>query len=515
MSFSPEVRTGKGNWIIATYTGGSAGTLRWTPDFTGTQLRHSVLPWLSVLITMIIGLAACVLLRSRDALRLILANQVRANYLAGHDALTGLPNRRAFLAHLDEMRRAGTEYVLYYLDLDGFKEVNDTFGHAAGDTLLRTTGERLIEVSPEDAYVARLGGVEFAVVVKHETPQEALAVVASHLAKNVQEPQQFGGAPTVVGVSIGIARSAHHEHDDVIRMADTAMYAAKSERRNGWKIYSPSVQQNQWTRKEMENDLRCALAEGQISLVFQPILRLQDNRITAVEALARWSHPQKGDIAPDVFIPIAEESGLIIELGRHILRTACNAARDWPFNLNVNLSPAQFWDRGLVAGVIATLEETGFPAARLEFEITETYFNRRTDAAAQIVAQLRRIGTTIALDDFGSGYASIAYLRAFEFDVVKIDRSIVERAAVDHSAAEMLLAIVALCSALKLPCLAEGVETEAQAAICRSAGCQYIQGWLIGRPVPAAEVPSSQGLEPVVRRIGRQSTTKLLPAFAS
>lgn len=241
-------------------------------------------------------------------------------------------------------------------------------------------------------------------------------------------------------------------------------------------------------RKEMENDLRCALSNGQISLVFQPILRLHDNRVVAVEALARWTHPDKGEIPPDVFIPIAEESGLIVELGQHILRSACNAARDWPFKLNVNLSPAQFWDRGLFAGVMATLAETGFPAARLEFEITETYLNRRTDAAARIVAQLRDIGTTIALDDFGSGYASIAYLRAFEFDIVKVDRSIIERVGIDNEAAEMLVAIVALCNALKLPCLAEGVESEAQAAICRSAGCQYIQGWHVGAPVPAADV---------------------------
>lgn len=189
-----------------------------------------------------------------------------------------------------------------------------------------------------------------------------------------------------------------------------------------------------------------------------------------------------------MFIPIAEQSGLIVELGKFILRTACTAARDWPFNLNINLSPAQFWDRGLVSGVIATLDETGFPARRIEFEITETYLNRRTDEAARIVSQLRDIGTTIALDDFGAGYASIAYLRAFEFDVVKVDRSIVERVAMTSEAAEMMLAIVALCNALNLPCLAEGVETEAQAAICTSAGCQYIQGWYVGRPVPAEEV---------------------------
>jgi EAL domain-containing protein (putative c-di-GMP-specific phosphodiesterase class I) len=207
-----------------------------------------------------------------------------------------------------------------------------------------------------------------------------------------------------------------------------------------------------------------------------------------VEALARWTHPKKGNIPPDVFIPIAEETGLIVQLGKHILEAACIAARDWPFKLNVNLSPAQFWDRGLVAGIRETLAETSFPADRLEFEITETYLNRRTDAAANIVAKLRKIGACIALDDFGAGYASIAYLRSFEFDLVKVDRSIVKRSGQDPQAAEMLVAIVALCSALKLPCLAEGVETEAQAAICNSAGFQFIQGWYVGEPVAASEV---------------------------
>lgn len=471
-----------------TYAGQHAGTLHWTPDFSGSQLRRNVLPWLVLLIVVMLGMAAGVLWRTRVALRLVTANQVRSNYLAEHDALTGLPNRRAFLAHLENFRFTRTEYVLFFLDLDGFKEINDTFGHGAGDALLRKTGQRLSASSPDGAYVARLGGDEFAVVVANDLPRHALEVTATRLASAVREPYEFGGAPTVVGVSIGVALSNRQKPADVVRHADCAMYDAKAERRDGWKVYSCAVEESKWTRKEMENDLRCALADGQISLVFQPILRVCDQRIGAVEALARWTHPQKGEISPDVFIPIAEQSGLIVELGKFILRTACTAARDWPFNLNINLSPAQFWDRGLVSGVIATLDETGFPAMRIEFEITETYLNRRTDEAARIVSQLRDIGTTIALDDFGAGYASIAYLRAFEFDVVKVDRSIVERVALNSEAAEMMLAIVALCNALNLPCLAEGVETEAQAAICTSAGCQYIQGWYVGRPVPAEEV---------------------------
>jgi diguanylate cyclase (GGDEF)-like protein len=488
VTFGGSRATGAGSWEVPTYDRKVAGTLLWKPASTGNQLRRDVLPWLALLIALLVGLAARVLLRSRDALKLVVANQVRANYLAEHDVLTGLPNRRAFTAHLEDIRLAGNQYVLFFMDLDGFKEVNDTFGHPAGDALLRETAERLVRGSPENSYVARIGGDEFAVVVEHEMPPHELGSIAARLAEMVRAPHEFGGAPTIVGVSIGIAASEHQKDDDVIRKADSAMYAAKVERRDGWKIYSPSIQKSQWDRKEMENDLRCAIANGEISLVFQPIMRVKDKRVIAMEALARWAHPRKGDIPPDVFIPIAEESGLIVELGKHILRTACTAARDWPYKLSVNLSPAQFWDRGLVEGIVETLAETAFPATRLEFEITETYLNRRTEAAARIVTELRDIGASIALDDFGAGYASIAYLRAFEFDVVKVDRSIVKRAGQNPQAAEMLVAIVALCNALKLPCLAEGVETEAEAAICSSAGCQFIQGWYVGHPVPAAEV---------------------------
>ncbi len=262
VSFSREKRTGPGNLPIVTYAGQHAGTLRWTPDFSGSQLRRNVLPWLVLLIVVILGMAAGVLWRTRVALRLVTANQVRSNYLAEHDALTGLPNRRAFLAHLENFRFTRTEYVLFFLDLDGFKEINDTFGHGAGDALLRKTGQRLSASSPDGAYVARLGGDEFAVVVANDLPRHALEVTATRLATAVREPYEFGGAPTVVGVSIGVALSNRQKPADVVRHADCAMYDAKAERRDGWKVYSCAVEESKWTRKEMENDLRCALADG-------------------------------------------------------------------------------------------------------------------------------------------------------------------------------------------------------------------------------------------------------------
>ena len=222
--------------------------------------------------------------------------------------------------------------------------------------------------------------------------------------------------------------------------------------------------------------------------MFQPIVDAQSGRVITVEALARWTHPTMGHISPDIFIPIAEESGLIVELGRQILEQACVAARDWPYRLAVNLSPAQFWEGNLVDEVIATLARIDFPPRRLKFEITENYLLSRPDAADAVIRELRRHGIRIALDDFGTGYASIGYLRRFQFDLVKIDRSLVEAVASDPAASNVLLAIVSLCRALDLPILAEGVETAEQAAMLRANGCKYLQGWHFGRPVSARKI---------------------------
>ena len=472
---------------VRTYGGTVIGHYAWAPTTPGTELRRSSMPILAGFVLVLLGLGTIVLRNAQSDLRELEASEAKAQHLARHDALTGLPNRRAFNERLVRLAGRDAVYTVLVIDLDGFKEVNDCFGHATGDLLLRRTSERLRRALPPHAYLARPGGDEFFVAWEHEAAIDHQAA-ATAIIEAVREPHEFQAEPILVGASVGIAEGAGLECADVVRRADVAMYAAKSRGRDNWCLYSPTLDDGRRERRELEGDLRRAIAAGEISVAFQPIVRSRSGQISGVEALARWSHPTRGAISPDLFIPIAEDSGAIVELGRFVLREACLRARDWPFLLSVNLSPAQFWDRMLVHDVLRTLDECGFPPERLEFEITETYLLRRPDAAEEVIRDLRRHGIKVALDDFGTGYASVGYLRRFEFDKVKLDRSFVEPVVSSPEAADVALAVVALGSALKIPILAEGVETEHHAAILSTAGCEFMQGWFYGMPQTAAEI---------------------------
>lgn len=495
MTLQSGLARGPGTTPLRAYDGAIAGSLSWTPETPGTTLRDRLLPWLALLTLAMIGLAAAVLRRALFDARQLQASEVKALHLANHDALTGLPNRRAFVEHLLRLTRAGDDYAILYMDLDGFKEVNDTYGHGTGDALLRSTGARLGRVRPQDAFLARLGGDEFALAVPGPLAPDALAALAEDVLVAVRGPERRASDGIAIGASIGIALREGAEYEDVVRRADIAMYAAKARGRDCWCLFEPMLDDGRRERKAIEADLREAIEAGSINVAFQPIVRADDRAVVSVEALARWNHPTLGPIAPDIFIPVAEESGLIIPLGKQILRQACMAARNWPYELSVNLSPAQFWDRELVAGMVAILDECGFPADRLELEITETYLLRRPDAAAEVIAKLRRLGIRIALDDFGTGYASIGYLRRFNLDRVKLDRSFVEGIAKGGQAADVALAVIALSNALHLPVVAEGVETEAAARLLTAAGCAFLQGWRFGRPLPAREVDAGLASE--------------------
>jgi diguanylate cyclase (GGDEF)-like protein len=488
LSLAARPGPGRASWRFASFDGDAARSFQWDAKRPGLDLFGAVAPLLALLIAMIGGLAALVLRRARKAARELMASETRARYLASRDPLTGLANRRAFNDHLVELNRRGRRHALMFLDLDGFKKVNDTFGHGVGDKLLCRTAERLQRVLPPDAFLARLGGDEFASTVPQPGRADDVETLAARLIETVGEPHQFGGEPTTVGVSIGIAASEAGKYDEVVRHADMAMYVAKQRGRNRWQHFDHSLEKGREERRRLELDLKQALDRREIFVLFQPIVDAQSGRIITVEALARWTHPTMGPISPDVFIPIAEESGLIVELGQQILEQACVAARNWPYRLAVNLSPAQFWEGNLVAQVIATLARLNFPPRRLKFEITENYLLSQPDAADAVIRDLRRHGIRIALDDFGTGYASIGYLRRFQFDLVKIDRSLVEAVTTDPAAADVLLAIVSLCRALGLPILAEGVETAEQAAMLRANGCKYLQGWHFGRPVSARAI---------------------------
>jgi EAL domain-containing protein (putative c-di-GMP-specific phosphodiesterase class I) len=322
-----------------------------------------------------------------------------------------------------------------------------------------------------------------------DCPEEEAIEVARTILASFANAFSVGEYHVSLGISIGIAsRQATTDADELVRRADSAMYAAKARGKHCLQLYSPALDAGRERRKQLETDLRTAIQEGGISIAYQSLVCARSRAIVGVEALARWEHPLFGPIPPDQFIPIAETSGLIVELGKSILTRACSEARHWSVDLAVNLSPAQFWDRSLAGAVSDVLEETGFPPERLELEITEGYLMRRPEAAAEILNRLKSLGVRIILDDFGTGFASIGYLQQLDFDGIKIDRSFVAASNSDSKAADLARAIIAIGDALDVPVTAEGVETLANASLMQAAGCARLQGWLFGRPMPAHEM---------------------------
>jgi diguanylate cyclase (GGDEF)-like protein len=447
-------------------------------------LREQLVPAIAGISLLALAAAALILRHGSRAMRAILDSELLARHHAEHDSLTGLANRRALATEICERLLQQEALVLLYMDLDGFKDANDVYGHAAGDMLLKEAAAR-IRSAAMDALVARTGGDEFAMLLAPVSEEAAYAICELILEK-FRAPFAMGAYRVTLGVSIGYAASAGLPapgQDELVRRADIAMYAAKSEGKNRWRRYAPSMDEGHVLRMRMEKDLQIAIENGDIKVLFQPIVEAGTNKVVAVEALARWSHPDHGQVPPDVFIPIAELSGLINELGRNVLRQACTEVRRYDVDLAVNLSPAQFWDRNLLASVQETLSCTGFPPHRLELEITESYLLHRPDAAADIIDGLRQLGVKIALDDFGAGFASIGYLQRLKLDRMKIDKAFIAPLAHDDSAREMLASIVGLAKAFRLEVTAEGVETDAQSALAFAAGCRRMQGWLYGRPV--------------------------------
>lgn len=474
---------------LSYYDGKHAASLSWTGDAPGTRSRARATPWLAAVMTILTLLSTLALRHARTAERALLASEAKARHLANHDTLTGLPNRRAFVEQLRTRQPTAGPVALLYLDLDGFKEVNDVFGHEAGDALLKGAVERLHAVVAWRGMLARIGGDEFAIVVTGASALDNAEVISTAIVHSFEEPFETAGYRLVVGTSVGVVwDDGGLSGDELVRRADIAMYVAKAEGKRRVRFYRPGMEQGREVNKQLECELREAIQRGEISVHFQPIVEAQSGRIVSVEALARWRSSTRGNISPDIFIPVAESSGLITELGKQVLRKACEQTVTWDVDLAVNLSPAQFWDEALFEDITAILVETGFPAGRLELEITEGYLLRRPDAAAEILAKLQRLGIRVALDDFGTGYASVAYLQRFKLDKLKLDRSFVDRVAFDIEAASVAVAIVGLGHALNLSITAEGVETIAQADMLRAAGCTHLQGWLYGKPVPSHEL---------------------------
>jgi diguanylate cyclase (GGDEF)-like protein len=437
---------------------------------------------------------SCVALH--DDVTALRAAQSRISFMARHDLLTALPNRAVLREEIERAlsrNKRGEELALLCLDLDRFKPVNDTLGHAAGDALLRQVAERLLACARESDLVARLGGDEFA-LVQSGTPQPASSTaLARRLIDAVSRPFDLDGNRVHIGVSIGIA-VAPFDGDNaeaLIRNADLAMYGAKGDGRGTLRYFEPEMDARMLARRGLEADLRLALARGEFELDYQPLFDTDSRTVTGVEALLRWRHPQKGLLSPVDFIGLAEETLLIVPIGHWVLEQACRDALAWPSHVRVavNVSGLQFRDGTLLHSVLTALNASGLPPGRLELEITETVLLRDAQQVHGTLHELRSRGVRIAMDDFGTGYSSLSNLRSFPFDRIKIDRSFVRDAATNPDTQTIVRAIAELARGLRMQITVEGVETPEQLDAVRAQGCSEIQGFLFSRPRPAADIP--------------------------
>jgi diguanylate cyclase (GGDEF)-like protein len=419
----------------------------------------------------------------------------RIRHLAHFDALTDLPNRVTFYEEISSILghlRLGESIAIMSLDLDHFKNVNDLLGHPVGDKLLQNAAQRMRDCIRQEDVVARLGGDEFAIVqVPSDLPPSALAL-AARLIEAVGAPYDIDGHQMVVGTSVGIAIAPGDgdEPDVLMKNADLALYRAKADGGGVYRFFELEMDARMQVRRSLEVDLRKAILNDEFELYYQPIVDTLTQKISGCEALIRWHHPERGMISPLEFIPIAEETGLIVPIGEWVLRQACAEAIRWPnhVTISVNLSPAQFKSRNLVKVVTEALADSGLSADRLVLEITESVLLRDNDGALDILHQFRGLGIRIAMDDFGTGYSSLGYLRSFPFDKIKIDQSFIRDLATKDDSLAIVRAVVGLSSSLGITSTAEGVETKDQLARLTSEGCDEIQGYLFSRPRPAAEV---------------------------
>lgn len=421
-----------------------------------------------------------------------LAASARIAHMALHDSLTDLANRNQFrmrLAASLEALQPGEALAAHYIDLDDFKDINDTLGHPAGDQLLVAVAERLSNILRPGDMVARLGGDEFAFVQAALASPDEAAQFAEKIVGALGHPLKINGQNVLARASVGVAIAPAHasDPDTLLQYADIALYQVKQAGGGAYRLFDAGMAASLMRRRILEADLRDALMRNAFDVHFQPIAEIESRRIVAMEALLRWTHPTRGPISPVEFIPIAEDSGLIIPIGEMALRRACVEAMHWPptICLSVNLSPAQFKSETLVQSVVRALEASGLPAHRLELEITESVLLVETRDNLAILHQLRALGVHISLDDFGTGNSSLFYLRAFPFDKIKIDRSFVQELPTNQQCVAIVRAVTGIGQCLNVATVAEGVETEEQLAHLRKEGCTQMQGYLFAKPQPA------------------------------
>jgi diguanylate cyclase (GGDEF)-like protein/PAS domain S-box-containing protein len=428
------------------------------------------------------------------------ASERKLSLLAFCDPLTGLANRAAFMHQLERaLARSdgpGSLLAVLFIDLDNFKIVNDSLGHASGDKVLLTVSERLRSCLRSDGIIARLGGDEFTVLLEGLSDIREAVAFAERINTALSAPITLRDRSVFVGASVGVATSAPgaHRPDDLLRKADVAMYRAKSGGRGRHSVFDASLEGDPLERLELETDLHHALERGEFRVLYQPIVSIADGEIRATEALVRWQHPRRGLLAPADFISLAEETGLIVPLGKWVLEEACRQVSQWqraPFpraiTVAVNISARQFQDSELVADITHALHESGLEPRRLSLEITESMLMRDIDATIAKLADLRSRGIQLAIDDFGTGYSSLSYLKHFRVHTLKIDRMFVDGIDHDEYNSAIVRSVVALGAALGIRVTAEGIETPGELAHLRSLGCYGGQGYLFGRPVPAQE----------------------------
>jgi len=410
--------------------------------------------------------------------------------LAEYDALTGLANRHRMSKRLEAIlssyKAAKRSCALLLVDLDRFKHVNDTLGHQAGDNVLKQVAERLTNIIAGRGEIGRLGGDEFQVILPDVDDRGALGEIAEKVIQIVSQPYPIGDNRAIIGASVGIAIAPYDgvEKDELIHSADLALYSAKNGGRGQYRFYTADLKDESEERRLLMEDLREALADDKLELHYQPVVRCDDNLVVSFEGLMRWEHPDRGYVSPGLFIPIAEESNLIIQLGDWALRRACREAAEWPNSVRVavNVSALQFANPAFLETVTEILQVTGFDPDRLELELTESVFMGDSETVDQTFKALKQLGVRLALDDFGTGYSSLSYLRSAPFDKIKVDKSFVDSCTLgDHNSAKIIAAIIGLSNALGIETTVEGVEAFDQLELVRSKGARYIQGWIYSK----------------------------------
>lgn len=469
--------------------------LTWMPDRPGDAMLRQFLWALVAVGLLFVAIFAFVIHRLRGAAAQIVLHEQKIQRLAGQDELSLLPNRRTFDLRLDQelaqLGRSGAGLAVLLIDLDRFKAVNDTYGHTAGDELIRQVAERLSGIMRLGDTVARLGGDEFGIIQTQSPEPSGCAALSERILASLTEPFLVAGVETTIGCSIGIALAPQNgsDRETLLKLADTALYQSKNGGRNRYSFFETQMNRALQLKRMVEDDLRRAITQDELVLHYQPQVSIDGSTIVGVEALVRWPHPVHGMVPPSEFIGIAEERGLIMPLSEWVLRRACKEAGRWPhLRLAVNVSPIQFRHKDFVANVIRIIDETGFDPARLELELTEGVVIEDADAAEAAMMDLRAHGVCLALDDFGTGYSSLIYLRRFAFDKIKIDRSFLEYMETTGESAILVHSMAHLGRALGLRVCAEGVETVEQHRFLQAIGCHELQGFLFSKGVPADEI---------------------------